>query len=541
MTRRYVELGRRVTVVGQRQVLALVVLVGCGVAAAPGWADVHGTVISPSGPLPGVIVTMTSTQGVSNSTYSDGNGRFALPLPNGGGVVASGRSPGLTIENRALGIEEGSVTLDAIVAANPLKDAAAANWLSLLPDGSAKRRFVLTCGGCHEQSYSRVFKNGHARTAAEWATAIELMKKIDAYKMIPESFDTTQYAGWLAKHLSGAAVTSLRPDFVPGRLPLGHAVITEYPLPVSSDAPHDVAIGPDHRLWITAMFSNEVWALDPRDGAIERIPVAADGTPPADVRALTFDKSGQLWVVLGIQHAVVRLDPRTRAFKTFPVGLYAHDIVVDSRGDVWLNDYFSNPERIAKLDVNSGRVTYFALPPSHLPAKDGLPLPYGLQIDATDRLWSTQIGGNTLVRFDTKSGASKLYRMPTPLSGPRRHAIAADGVLWIPEYSTGFLTRFDPRTEKFTRIFMGNSALGAYDVAVSPTDGSVWIAAALASAVLRFNPRTSTFEKFPLPTEPAFLRHLAIDPVTGVVWGGYSSFPAVAPKVVRLERQSGAN
>jgi virginiamycin B lyase len=515
-------------------VLALVVLASSLTAAAPGWADVHGTVIGPGGTLPGAIVTMTSTQGLSNSTYSDGNGRFALPLPSGGGVVASGRSPGLAIENRTLVIDGNSVTLNATVAANPLKEVSAANWLSLLPDGNAKRRFILTCGGCHEQSYSRVFKDGHARTAGEWSTAIELMKKIDAYKMIPESLDTTQYAGWLAKHLSVAAVASLQPVFVPGRLPLGHAILTEYPLPVTSDAPHDVAIGPDHRLWITAFFSNEVWALDPRDGAIERFPVTADGTPAADVRALTFDKSGHLWVVLGAQHAVVRLDPRTREFRTFPVGLYAHDVVLDSRGDVWLNDYLSKPERIAKLEVDSGRVTYFALPPSNLSAKDGSPLPYGLQIDARDRLWSTQIGGNTLVSFDTRTGATKLYRMPAPLSGPRRHAIAADGVLWIPEYSTGFLTRFDPRTEKFTRIYMGNSALGAYDVAVNPTDGSVWIAAALASAVLRFDPRTSAFEKFPLPTEPAFLRHLAIDPVTGVVWGGYSSYPAVAPNIVRI-------
>src|SRR6202035_114349 len=107
----------------------------------------------------------------------------------------------------------------------------------------------------------------------------------------------------------GSAVGSLQRDFIPGQVPLGQAVLAEYPLPVSSDAPHDVAIGPDHRLWITAMFSNEIWALDPGDGAIERIPVAARGPPPADVRALAFDKSGQLWVVLGAQRTVVRLDP----------------------------------------------------------------------------------------------------------------------------------------------------------------------------------------------------------------------------------------
>src|SRR5580692_2446524 len=134
-----------------RHALALCGLIGSLTAPAMGWSDVHGTIIGPRGPLPGAIVTLTSTQGLSNSTYSDEKGRFALPLPNGGGVVASGRSPSFVIENRPLFNDEGSVTLDATVAVNPLKDVAAANWLSLLPDGNAKQRFVLTCGGCHEQ------------------------------------------------------------------------------------------------------------------------------------------------------------------------------------------------------------------------------------------------------------------------------------------------------------------------------------------------------------------------------------------------------
>src|ERR1700693_1720719 len=101
-----------------RHALALCGLVGSIPAPAMVWADVHGTIIGPGGPLLGAIVTLTSTQGLSNSTYSDVKGRFALPLPNGGGVVASGHSPSFVIENRALFNDEGSVTLDATVAVN---------------------------------------------------------------------------------------------------------------------------------------------------------------------------------------------------------------------------------------------------------------------------------------------------------------------------------------------------------------------------------------------------------------------------------------
>ena len=218
------------------------------------------------------------------------------------------------------------------------------------------------------------------------------------------------------------------------------------------------------------------------------------------------------------------------------MGLYAHDLVIDSNEDIWVNDYFSKPPRIARLSAKTGEVTVYPLPSLTLPGNERKPLPYGMQIDSQDRIWSTQLAANTLVRFDTRAEQSKLYEMPESNSGPRRNAIGIDGSIWIPEFNTGLLTRFDPATEKFERFDLGDSALGPYDVEVDPRSGTVWIAGTLGTMLIRFDPQTKAIERYPLPTEPTYMRHLAVDSKTGAVWSTYASLPTATPKIVRLER-----
>ena len=62
-----------------------------------------------------------------------------------------------------------------------------------------------------------------------------------------------------------------------------------------------VAIGPDRRVWVTAFWSSEMWALDPKDGAIEKFEVNSTPNVVAHVRALEFASDGRLylWNVTG--------------------------------------------------------------------------------------------------------------------------------------------------------------------------------------------------------------------------------------------------
>lgn len=503
-------------------------------------AAIRGHVYAGKSPLRGAIVTIRADGAtMETSVYTDESGGFVIRAPAPGRLSVRGRFPGR--EDSTVSVEfvdgrQSDLRLNLEPASDPLLNAPSSAWLAQLPDGLMKRKFIVNCGTCHEFSHTRIYKDGKIRDQEHWTQAITLMKAMDVYSLIPPELDTARYARWLSEAFTPKRISAMKPATGASGQSIPDAVITEYALPRADELPHDIALGPDKRLWITGFWHSEMLALDSATGKVEAFPVTLPGQTeaPAQVRALQLDGSGKFWVVLGGSKSVAHFDPISHQFQSYPIDMYAHDVVIDSKGDVWFNDYFSKPEQIGRLSASGGPIKKFALPSSNMTEAEGKPLPYGLQVDREDRLWSTQLAGNTMVRFDITTGESKLYRFPVPYSGPRRHAVGLDGAIWVPEFATGYLDRFDPKTEKFQRFSLGNPTLGAYAIAIDPKSGKIWIAAALASALMRFDPATQKTEVFPLPTEPAYMRHLAVDPDTGDVWSAYSSLPTAVPKVVRL-------
>ncbi len=491
--------------------------------------------------IAGIFITaQNAVSKIETTVFTDADGRFALRnLALGNFRLSAHHARYTRAETELTLAQEGAVVnFDLELASMPMSQASTAAWFAHVPDSPRKREFILNCASCHEVAGSRIMKDGVLRDRAKWLEAFQLMKAIDAYAIIPQDFNFDEYATWLADNFSADKVATLTPPAVAGpAVRDAHVTITEYPVPIASELPHDLVLGPDHRVWITAFWNNAMWAMDPATGAFETYNVNDTPETVAQVRALEFNREGKLWVVNGGTSSVVKLDPVTREFQTIKVDMYPHDIVLDSTGDVWVNDYFAKKEQIAHVAAKTGKVTHYPLPSANLPASAGVPLPYGLQIDAQDRLWSTQLAANTLARFDIKTRESKLYTLPNDNSGPRRTAVGLDGKIWIPEFNTGRLTSFDPTTEQFDSFDTGSSAAGVYDVAVDPRTGDVWLGASLASELIHFDIKTQVFTHYPLPTEPAYMRHLAIDPENGDVWTAYSSLPTVVPKVVRLRRE----
>jgi len=501
--------------------------------------SLQGRVVDSSGqPLPGLFVTaLDGEDGFNRTVYTDAHGQFGFP--DGLATPARIRIHHPRYEARELPLvasgDFGVVALQA--AQDPMQQASTAAWFAQVPDSPEKREFLLNCASCHEIQASRIFKEGKLRDRSGWHAGITMMKALDVYAVIPPDFDTDHYADWAAHQFTPEKVASLEAQKpADASLAAEQVLVTEYPVPEATELPHDLVFGPDGRVWVTGFWTSQIWAMDVATGGFEHYDVNAEPDTVAQVRALEFDKQGKLWVVNGGTSAVVKLDPSTREFETFKVGMYPHDIVLDSAGNAWVNDYFAKKERVARVGAADGKVEVFPLPSLERPASEGVPLSYGLQIDSEDRLWSTQLAANTLIRHDIRSGESRLYVMPDANTGPRRNAIGLDGKVWIPEFNTGRLTSFDPATETFETFDTGSGAAGIYDVAVDPRSGDVWLAASLASELIRFDVRRKTFVHYPLPTEPAYMRHLAIDPATGDVWSAYSSLPTATPRVVRLQR-----
>jgi streptogramin lyase len=486
----------------------------------------------------GVVVTAQhGVSGIETSVFSDAAGNYTFETLAGGSYTIVAKASGWigSREKRELSSDSRKM-VDFRLSGDPLfaMTLPSATWLDLLPDGDMRREFILNCASCHEISGARIMRDGKPRSVEDWAEAIALMRAIDAYGLTPQDFDDAKYATWLGTHLDSKAIAKLEP----GPLASGAALdarFTEYPVPLSPSLPHDLVLGPHGRVWITAFYNNVVWALSPNTGEIQTFNVNENADVMGQVRALNFDRSGQLWILLGGTESLVRLNPADGAIETFAVGMYPHSIEIDSAGKLWFNDYISSSEKIGSIDPKSRELNLFQMPSANLTSLQGLPLLYGLQIDAEDVLWGTMLAANKLFRFDTNTGAAVLFDMPMLNSGPRRLGIAPDGSLWIPEFNTGTVAHFDPETSLFTRHELGLATLGPYDVAVDPVSGHVWAAASLGSAMIRINPATGARDDYPLPTEPAYPRHMAIDPVTGDLWTTYSSMPDATPKIVRIE------
>ncbi len=502
--------------------------------------SVQGTVTDTVGlPVPGVPVTFShGTSEITVTVLSGPGGAFKTRLEQFGTHVASAGARVWSASPVEINVSPREpVTVDFTVSRmrDPLTVLPSAHWLSLLPEGEMKREFMVNCTSCHEIAHPLVVVDGTHRTQPQWLDAITFMREtVDEYELTPPDFEDDRYAAWLAEYLTATALTKVAPLEPPAANALG-ARYTEYPVPERPSLPHDLVVGPKGRIWIAGFFSDEVWALMPDTGEMQVFPVNEKPDTWAQARALEFDRGGKLWVLLGGTNAVAKLDPDTGAYETFDAGMYGHSLDLDSAGNVWFNDYFGKPEQIGRVDGKTGALTLHPIPSANLSQQEGLPLPYGLQMDQDDVLWVASLASNQLVRFDTRTGDAESIEMPSPNSGPRRLEVGPDGVVWVPEWSTGKLAKYDPKTKRFTEYQPGLSTIGPYDVEVNHKTGEVWMSGSLSSSIFRFEPQTETWTEFRWPTEPAYIRHIAIDEATGDVWSAYSSLPEAEPKIVRLQ------
>ena len=415
--------------------------------------------------------------------------------------------------------------------ARPADPPRSAAWLSLLPDGEAKRKFILDCTGCHQFDEKIARPQGSPRTEAQWAEAVARMLgyagATTSFPVIAADRDPKATAAWLARSLRDGEVADVP---VPASR---RAEVREYLMPVAQDLPHDLVVEPGGDVLITGMFSHRLYRLNPSSGALSEIEIAE--VPSANPRAIDRDAEGRTWVVLGQPKRLAMVTGDT-AWRSWDVGMYPHSLAVAPDGKVWFNGHFTRePELIGYVDPARDTVVTHTVPPHPTLAKGpGGPIPYEIRAAPDGRIWLGELQGNRLVAFTPRTGRFQTYTMPTPHSGPRRFDVDAKGVLWIPAYSANLLVRLDPATGKFKEIPLPVKDAVPYVTRVDPRDGAVWIGTSAADALLRYEPRSGRFETFPLPSRGALVRHLAVDPESGAVWLAYGASPGIPARVARV-------
>lgn len=422
--------------------------------------------------------------------------------------------------------------------------ASSAAWLTRLPDGETKRRFVLDCTGCHVLDERIAMVGDRPRSEAEWEASIRKMLGFagatTGFPVISSAREPKATAAWLARHLAAGPDRAV--DSARGAAQNG--VVTEYPLPVAEDLAHDVAVDSSGGVLITGMFTDRIYRLNPADGSLTETPIPVERANP---RAIEVDADGRWWIVLGMPHRLASYDPAkaaatgavegpARAWRTYDVGMYPHSLAIAADGGVWFNGHFTRaPELFGRVDPASGAVALDTLPPHPTLAADPAgPIPYEVRVGPDGRVWGSELQGNRLLALTPATGKVETFDLPLTHAGPRRFDVDRQGVLWIPAYAANALLRFEPTSRRFDTFPLPIRDAVPYVVRVDPGNGAVWIGTAAADAVLRFDPRTRRFTTYALPSRGALVRHLAVDPRSHDLWIAYGASPGIPARVARL-------
>ncbi len=284
--------------------------------------------------------------------------------------------------------------------------------------------------------------------------------------------------------------------------------VSEYPLPEGT-GPHDVAPAADGGVWFTAQATGELGWLDPRTGSLRHIALGEGSAPHGVIVA----PDGAPWVTDGGLNAIVRVDPKTRKVVRYPLPSVTgfanlNTATFDRDGMLW----FTGQSGVyGRLDPQTGEIEVFRAP---LGAG-----PYGITTASDGSVYYASLAGSYVGRIDVETGRATVLRPPTRAQGARRVWSDSKGRIWITEWNAGRLAVYDPAPGAWGEWRVPGRDPKPYAVYVDEDDG-VWLSDFGSNDLMRFDPETERFTKIPLPTQSADVRQLAGR--KGEIWGAES-------------------
>jgi len=277
----------------------------------------------------------------------------------------------------------------------------------------------------------------------------------------------------------------------------GQVTIREYPIPRGLFA-HDVWAdpAPGGPVYFSAQSAGRLGILDPKTGKVETVALGSGSAP----HGVLMGVDGRVWLTDGGQNAIVQVDPKTRAVKAWPLPKDSgytnlNTAAFDGKGLLW----FTGQSGIyGRLDPASGDLKVFDAPKGRGP--------YGMQATPQGTVYFASLAGSYVGRINPDNSAT-VIEPPTRNQGARRVWSDSKGGVWVSEWSSGNLGRYDPKSGKWAQWKAPGESPHVYAVYVDDED-RVWASEWSAQVMLRFDPATEKFASFKSSSESAGVRQI---------------------------------
>jgi len=287
------------------------------------------------------------------------------------------------------------------------------------------------------------------------------------------------------------------------------AEVRYYPVPAGTH-PHDVATAPDGTVWYTAQRTGHLGILDPKTGRTEHIALGKDSSP----HGVVAGPDGAAWITDSGQNAIVRVDPKTKAVKLFPLPkdtpyTNLNTAAFDGKGVLW---YTGQSGYYGSVNPLSGEVKVWKAP--------GGRGPYGIAATPLGDIYYASLAGNHIAKIDTVTGKATVIEPPTRNQGARRVWSDTKGQIWVAEWNSGNLSRYNPKDQSWKMYQPPVDNPRTYSVYVDDRD-RVWITEWTSNAIMRFDADAQKWTRFPSGEPNAQVRQMLGR--HGEAWGAESA------------------
>ncbi len=177
-------------------------------------------------------------------------------------------------------------------------------------------------------------------------------------------------------------------------------------------------------------------------------------------------------------------------------GYLNHDVAVAADGNVWLTAFPPPDRTLYRIDIATGQVTWYAVA-----GADG----QGTRNLIPGAMAPRRMGADSIARIDTRTLATKLYRLPIE-SHPYRVAVDRHRNAWVSMMGDDWLLRLDARTEAWSLYQLPVLNCDNRYVVSDHARDEIWIPCARTSQAIRMQFRTPeqvrALREDPLPPLP---------------------------------------